>query len=29
MTSQNMPGIAVLRADGYQVPASPGSASRV
>lgn len=23
MTSQNMPGIAVLRADGYQVPASP------
>lgn len=23
MTSQNMPGVAVLRADGYQVPASP------
>lgn len=23
MTSQNMPGMAVLRADGYQVPASP------
>ncbi|WP_205928732.1 benzoate/H(+) symporter BenE family transporter, partial [Pseudomonas viridiflava] len=23
MTSQNMPGIAVLRADGYQTPASP------
>ncbi|AYC33280.1 benzoate transporter BenE [Pseudomonas cavernae] len=23
MTSQNMPGIAVLRADGYRVPASP------
>lgn len=23
MASQNMPGIAVLRADGYQVPASP------
>jgi predicted benzoate:H+ symporter BenE len=23
MTSQNMPGIAVLRADGYTVPASP------
>ncbi|MFP3518927.1 benzoate/H(+) symporter BenE family transporter, partial [Pseudomonas sp. SIMBA_077] len=23
MTSQNMPGIAVLRADGYNVPASP------
>ena len=23
MTSQNMPGIAVLRADGYSVPASP------
>ncbi|WP_426113371.1 benzoate/H(+) symporter BenE family transporter [Pseudomonas sp. DSP3-2-2] len=23
MTSQNMPGIAVLRADGYEVPASP------
>ena len=23
MTSQNMPGIAILRADGYEVPASP------
>jgi benzoate membrane transport protein len=23
MTSQNMPGVAVLRADGYEVPASP------
>ncbi|WP_410963146.1 benzoate/H(+) symporter BenE family transporter, partial [Salmonella sp. SAL04292] len=23
MASQNMPGIAVLHADGYQVPASP------
>jgi benzoate membrane transport protein len=23
MTSQNMPGVAVLRADGYQVPPRP------